>query len=63
MTGSDIRELDRRVRELVDEMLDLGADGVSTSLVLDALASTGITLVEDREGVASAAFFTRVPSA
>lgn len=60
MTGTDIRELDRRVKVLVDELRDLGAEVASVLLVLDALASTGLLLVDDEEGVASAAFFTRV---
>lgn len=58
MNGSDIRELSRHARDLAWELHQLAGGRPSSFLVLDALASAGLTLVKDDEGVASAALFT-----
>lgn len=68
MTGTELRELERHARDFAWNLGTVGGGYGSTSRgrltsvnVLDALVASGLKLVADEDGVASAALFTRPP--
>lgn len=66
MNGSDLRELERHARDFAWNLGTVGGGYGATSrgrlasvTILDALVASGLKLVPDTDGVASAALFTR----